>query len=156
MTQPWEIPPLPTHGDENADDTYKAVGRCLSEWESLEHELAHLYSVFVGQPGEIAALREYGKEQTPKFRRANLAEKAAAFFSRHPDPDLEGKFTAICDCAQKLADRRADIAHGIVRELQWVQQLRHEYEHIQNELFEYALVPADYVNKKLDNAHRPA
>ena len=37
MAEPWDVPPSPLRGDEDTDDTYKMVGRALSEWEGLEY-----------------------------------------------------------------------------------------------------------------------
>ena len=55
MANPWDTPPLPTYGDDNEDETFTAVGRVMTQWESIEFELARLYSTFVGKPDDYAA-----------------------------------------------------------------------------------------------------
>ena len=69
--------------------------------------------------------------------------------------DHEGEFSQIINAARRLADRRNEIAHGIVRPLQRIQQMLPEYDHIRDERLEYALVPPLYTRKKLDEKHRP-
>ena len=50
MTSPWEAPLLPDQGDDNENDTYLAVGKIISGWETIEFELSRLYSVFERDP----------------------------------------------------------------------------------------------------------
>ena len=42
--QPWDDRPHPDRGDKNANTTYAAVGRALTQWEYLEAKLAELFS----------------------------------------------------------------------------------------------------------------
>jgi hypothetical protein len=39
---PWTRPPIPTIGDETADEIYTAVGWALSGWEVLEMNVGFL------------------------------------------------------------------------------------------------------------------
>ena len=155
MTDPWAVTPFPPHGDERPDDTYKMVGHALSNWETLEYQLAHLYAAFVGQTNKIAALREYGNGNIFTLRLRALKSAAEPFFTVAPNQQAEGEFDRIALFAERLADRRNEIAHGIVRPLQWVQQVMLEYLAIRGQALEYALVPALYTRKKLDEKHRP-
>jgi hypothetical protein len=156
MSAPWEIPPLPAHGDERADDTYKMVGHALSGWEELEYQLSHLYSHITGRPGAMTALREYGENgRIFADRIARLENAAEPFFTRHPSQEFESRFSEITHSSRKLADRRNEIAHGIVRPLQWLQSLLPEYETLRGRASEFALVPPLYTRRKLDEKHRP-
>jgi hypothetical protein len=60
MANPWDIPPFPSHGDADADETYKGVGSALSEWGELEYQLSHIYSHLLEMPSKISAMRQYG------------------------------------------------------------------------------------------------
>lgn len=141
MADPWQIPPFPPHGDENADDTYKMVGWALSQWETLEYQLSHIYAQLVGQPGRISAMRDYGAGRIFVERLAALERVAEAFFVRYSDQAAEAEFDRITAFASRLADRRNEIAHGIVRPLQWTQSVVPEYEQLRGARLEYALVP---------------
>lgn len=155
MAEPWDIPPIPEHGDENADDTYKMVGRSLSEWEYLEYQLSHVYAQVVGKATSIAAMREYGAGNIFALRLRGLETAVEGFFIKTPHQEAEAGFRRITYSAARLADRRNEIAHGIVRPLQWIQQMLPEYEQLRGEKLEYALVPPLYTRKKLDERHRP-
>src|ERR1700680_2245928 len=117
--EPWDIPTFPAHGDANADSTYAAVGRAMSEWEQLELYLARLYAKFLGVPPiEAIARPEYTRVAISRERARVIEDAARAYFIKHPDQTLESTFESlICD-ARKLAVRRNDIAHGVVR-LAW-------------------------------------
>jgi hypothetical protein len=153
MAEPWDVPPFPDHGDQNADDTYKMVGRALSEWEELEYRLAHLYAQIIGRPSQIAALREYGKGRIFADRIAGLETAAEAYFIRNPRQNSEAELACIAEVARRLADRRNEIAHGIVRPLQWIQ--RPIPDRLIGQPLEYALVPPLYTRRKLDEKNRP-
>jgi hypothetical protein len=155
MSAPWDVPPLPKYGDDNPDSTYKMVGKALSEWEQLEYQLAHLFSVLTYRPSVISALREYGEGTIFPSRLQSLRSAAEAFFTKKCDQAAEAEFDRISLFAERLADRRNEIAHGIVRPLQWVQQMMLDYQHIQDMERQYALVPPLYTRKKLDEKHRP-
>lgn len=152
MAEPRGVPPFPEHGDEDPDDTYKTVGRSLSEWEGLEYQLSHLYAQFIGQPARISVMRQYGAGRIFADRMAALKRVAEAFFIRLPNQDTEAEFDRIANAALRLADRRNEIAHGIVRPLQWTQSMSLAYEQLR---VEFALVPPLYSRQKLDGQHRP-
>ena len=66
VLKPWDDRPHPKRGDKNANTTYAAVGRALTQWEYLEAKLAELFSQLVGGewPSDGApyhpAVRAYG------------------------------------------------------------------------------------------------
>jgi hypothetical protein len=77
----WDIPQFPSHGDSNADWTYAAVGRAMSEWEQLELYLARLYAKFLGIPPiEAIARPEYTRVAISR-ERARVIEDAARSLS---------------------------------------------------------------------------
>jgi hypothetical protein len=101
--------------DPHPDITFCAVGRALSAWESLETNLAILYSVFKKRPGLIDCLAEFGKEGRVTSRRIDVCKAAAAkyFFSR-PDQGYEMRFAKSIARASELAIFRHQLAHGVV------------------------------------------
>jgi hypothetical protein len=113
--QSWEVPDVPTRGDPSRDDTFRAVGAALSQWEFFEGNLTLAFSYLVGTGyGNIAAIRAYGSVET--FRgRANMIETAAeVYFKYNPDTVLQSLLTEILKRSRQFAARRNEIAHGIV------------------------------------------
>jgi hypothetical protein len=113
MPNPWDPLPFPLTGDPDFEITYAGVGMVTSQWEAIEFDCARLYSVFVGDPdGE--ALRAYGEGKIFRDRRINLEKAAAMYFIKHIDQNLEGEFARICATAEGFAERRNEVAHGLV------------------------------------------
>jgi len=97
------------------DRALAAVGLAMSEWETLEAHLSHLYSIFVGRPQQIDAMEEYGREARIFRDRLRLLEQnAVAYFQESPHHDHEGAFRALAAEAERLSYRRNQIAHGII------------------------------------------
>ena len=114
MVNPWDLPPLPTHGDDNEDVIFTAVGRVMTQWESIEFELARLYSTFVGKPDDYSALREYGRGRIFRDRLNDTKRAADAFFVTSSGQDVEGGFLEIETYTRGFSERRNDTAHGVV------------------------------------------
>jgi hypothetical protein len=126
--KPWDIRPKHTTGDGTADDVFRAVGMALTRWEFVEVALADIFTIFIGAP-EISppsepAVRAYGS--IPGFKsRVDMVDAAGeAFFhidTRERDKKIiEGhakqraEFVELLKAIRGFADRRNDIAHGIV------------------------------------------
>ena len=83
MNNPWDIPPLPTRGDENENTTYTEVGRFTTVWESIEFTFARLNSVFLDNPdGE--GIGGYGTGKIFSERMRILNKNASSYFVRKP------------------------------------------------------------------------
>jgi hypothetical protein len=117
MANPWDPFPFPLAGDTDPYDTFSGVGLVMSEWESIEFNLARLYSVFVGQGSRGNAIQDYGKGKIFRERRIGLQAVARAYFMKRCDQQLEGEFDLVCTTADGFADRRNEVAHGIVMEV---------------------------------------
>lgn len=113
MAVPWNSYPLPTTYDEDDRVTYEAVGRVISSWESVEFELARLYSGFVGDP-DGDALQAYGLPRIFHDRLEHLKKAAAAHFVQRPNQYHEGASQHIQVKAEGFSFRRNEVAHGIV------------------------------------------
>jgi hypothetical protein len=162
MTNPWDVPPFPTDGDDIEDSTYAGVGRVMSGWESVELELSYFHSLFVGRHEQLDAMREYGTGDTFQSRKRLLAQSASAFFTRHHNQEIEGDFCRLIIDATKFSHRRNDIAHGIVKPFEWI--IPPEYYFFTNNSFvdncvaapnKFVLVPQDYTGKKFDANNKP-
>ena len=99
MTNPWDQPPIPQHGDANDGVLFEWVGRFISQWEHVEYNLSRLYTVFAGNPDDGETLREYGRGRIFKERIRELREAANRYFISHPAQELEAEFDAICIAA---------------------------------------------------------
>lgn len=101
--------------DISSANTYGAVGRVISSWERVEMELALLYAVFVEKPNDLDVIVDYGTlHRIFKDRMDALEQASGAFFQREPSQDNEGEWASILLLARELADKRHQIAHGIV------------------------------------------
>jgi hypothetical protein len=116
MTSPWEAPLLPDQGDDNENDTYLAVGKIISGWETIEFELSRLYSVFERDPDGLS-MRKYGTPTITRLRLDGLLEAAERYFVISPDQELEGTLHELMIPLRALASRRNEIAHAIVMDI---------------------------------------
>jgi hypothetical protein len=115
MPDPRHLPP---DLDVHPKDVFTAVGVAITSWETLEHFLAELYSVFDGNPRNIGAMQRYGRESLTFQQRIQSLERAAeVYFRRMPHQDREGEFDIIICTTRELSRKRNQIAHGIVRPL---------------------------------------
>ncbi|MFN0191597.1 MAG: hypothetical protein ACKVP5_06420 [Aestuariivirga sp.] len=113
MSNPWELNSSLIIADEDPRDTYAAVGHSLSEWEGVEIGLCRIFSFFVGDPdGE--AMRTYGEPRIFRERFGKLLQAADQFFISHNNQELEGTLHQLEGEITGYADRRNEIAHGIV------------------------------------------
>src|SRR5437868_3763424 len=119
MSNAWDVPPFPSHGDAQDDTTYAAVGRFMSAWEELEVTLSHLHAALVKRPFDAEALWGYGDGRIFADRLKILEAAADGFARAKPDQALEGDFCSLLRSVRGFADRRNDIAHGIVRPIHW-------------------------------------
>lgn len=113
--KPWDMPPLPTCGDQYREDTFIGVGRALSQWEHFEGEIGLIYGILVNALDETSpAMRAYGSVSTFSVRQDMiLAASKAYFFTR--EPSYEEDIKSLLDDARQFSTRRNEIAHGIVQ-----------------------------------------
>jgi hypothetical protein len=120
MSNAWDRPPIPSHGDKDANATYAGVGHVTSNWELLEAELADLFSIFIEKRYHPDVLElYYDKSKTSQGRIAAIAERAERFFQRAPDQQVEGDFCGLMRKIRGFVDRRHEVAHGVVRPRHW-------------------------------------
>lgn len=110
---PWDPIPIPTHADPIDSATYEGVGRVISQWESVEFQLSRLYSAFVGD-SDGPPIQQYGVGRIFKERLAILERSAQQWFISQPSQHAEGHFDRIVEQVRGFADRRNEVAHGIV------------------------------------------
>ncbi len=91
-----------------------AVGMAISTWEAMELQLAKLYSLFVGKPGDIETIVSFGDRGGTFTRRLpTLETAAAAYFVKRSSQADEGDFLDLVRRAEQMSDERKRIAHGI-------------------------------------------
>jgi hypothetical protein len=99
----------------------EGVGRTMTCWEATEFQLSRVYSIFVGQVDDPDAMRSgYGSGRIFQERIGNLRKAADAYFRRDPHQPLEGAFDSIAEAVVGFADRRNEVAHGIVLDVKKV------------------------------------
>lgn len=114
MSRLWDSPPLTIVGDDNDETTFAGVGRVLSRWEAVEFAFARLHSVFHGVIDGPEFLGAYGEGRIFKVRLGRLQGAADDFFIGHIDHSAEVNFQALVRAAEGFAERRNDVAHGVV------------------------------------------
>jgi hypothetical protein len=114
LTKPWDPLPAPTKGDDAPGLTFEWAGRAISRWEQIEFQLALLYSTFVGRPNNGKAVQEYGAGRIFRERLQLLRRRGEEYFMTQSDQALEADFKNICIAAEGFADRRNEVAQGVV------------------------------------------
>ena len=111
MTNPWDVPPKPAHGDASPETTFAAVGRALSAWERLDLELAILYAALLGVPPSDAIKRPEYRQENTSVGRLDVIERAFEVYSQtHHDQTIEGDADTLLVDVRGLCNRRNDIA----------------------------------------------
>jgi hypothetical protein len=146
VSNPWDRPPLATHGDLTDAILYEWIGRSVVHFEHIEWQLARLYSAFSGKLDDGVLLREYGVGQIFRARLTALRRRAEAYFTQHCNQDLEGRFDKICTAAQGFGDRRNEVAHGVVVPAMMFPTLRHRRRNIDT----WVLAPPYSVSKNFN------
>lgn len=111
---PWDYPGFPAEPDSCEEHTFEGVGRVLTAWECLEFRLSLIYAIFRGDKNG-PSVAEYGENgRIFRDRISGLTSAAEKWFVAHPDQHLEALFSQITKHTIGFADRRNDVAHGIV------------------------------------------
>ena len=134
MNNPWDVLPKEPKGDDNINVLYAAVGRALSQWESLESVLGSIFARLCQSDSEAPA-RAYGTIVSAKGR-IDLLREAFACHPARKTVDLQG-LPKLLDHVGHFGSRRNEIAHGIAMNL--------AYNHDDQGCF---LCPARYNSKK--------
>jgi len=118
----------------------------MSRWGSLEFELSRLHSLFLGAFDEIEAMRAYEEGTFPQRTRA-VAKAAQTHFCSNPCQRREGQVDELLEEARRYAERRNDVAHGIVFRIDEIALFR---QHLKPQLLKrehYALIAPLYASK---------
>ena len=91
--------------------------------------------------------REYGKGAIFANRAIIIEEAAEKWLC---DQTLESEFDRLLCVARHFAGRRNEVAHGVVRPIQWVMPIYQPYHRLQ-----YCLVPPYHTYRKYDLHNRP-
>jgi hypothetical protein len=109
-----KVIPSPTYrGEPDTSQTDAAVGRALSEWESLQSALGILFQLMCESP-TFAASRAYGTVTSASGRVAMLRAAEEVFFgTREPfDAAYDAEMKALFSACEKAQEFRNNIAHG--------------------------------------------
>ena len=155
MRNPWDAFPFPLKGDQDPEKTYAGVGHVMSEWESVEFNLARVYGVFVGGDAGGKALQEYGAPRIFASRLKALEQAAEAFFFRRCDQNIEGEFHLLTLRASGFSARRNDVAHGIVMNVSNITFFKEKLHLAVSGEKQHLLVPTYYAKREHDGHGRP-
>jgi len=155
MANPWDIPPLPQQADEDMEFTFAGVGYVMTQWEIVEVNLARLYSALKGKLDDYATMREYGEGRIFRDRLACVRRAADQFFIRHPDQNLEAIFLGMETQVLGFADRRNDVAHGVVYPISELRYFKKLMSLPNDGKKRYALIPPLYTIRRHDERGLP-
>ena len=125
MSRPWDHPPFPERGDRRPEHTCEGVGHVLSQWEILESEMSMLHAAFLHHVDHFDGIEAYGiRRRIFRERMIGLREEANRAFIRNPNQELEGEFSEIVTTAGLYSDRRNEIAHCAVIQIDSITFLR--------------------------------
>ena len=147
MPKPWEDR-VDEEGDCSADAIYVEVGRALTQWETLESELANIYAHLLADGSGarfLAAGSAFGQISGSMNRQEMLKSVIAIVFSSPPMDALEeikAEISVLLNDVRNYTGRRNAIAHGVVIELSVNNGARASF-----------LAPAWYMTRK---QHAPA
>ena len=116
MPKPWEDR-VDEEGDCSADAIYVEVGRALTQWETLESELANIYAHLLADGSGarfLAAGSAFGQIS------GSMNSVIAIVFSSPPMDALEeikAEISVLLNDVRNYTGRRNAIAHGVVIEL---------------------------------------
>jgi hypothetical protein len=119
MSNPWDVPPLPSTADEDDNATYAGVGRVLTQWEGIESNLSRIFSMFHNKPDDYETIRKYGEPLVFTYRFSNLQRVATQFFIKRHNQEIEGTLDEMADKIVGFSLRRNEVAHGIVNMVQF-------------------------------------
>lgn len=150
MAKSWDPPPLPPDGTKETSELFQAVGDALSAWESVEHQIAVIFTVLVAEnppwpplPDATPAIRAYGSIFSAQARYAMVEAAARPFFYFHPHTEFEERLKKLMKEVNGWNARRNDVAHGRVGG------------HPQN-LNSCVLGPNEYNSRKYSIKYQPA
>jgi hypothetical protein len=149
MANPWDRPPRPIQGDATDSILYEWIGRNVIHWEHIEWQLARLYSAFFGKLDDGALMREYGAGQIFRLRLTALKRAAESYFMRHCNQYLEAEFDKLCMASEGFADRRNEVAHGVVVST----RIFHFFAHLPKDT--WVLVPPFSEKRNFDDLNIP-
>lgn len=121
---PWDPAPPPVEGDEDEDAIFLSVGKALSQWERLEHQMSNIFAAIVSKNADNPARWAYGAVVASGTRADMLKGAAYIYFfplmrtanekKRGEFEELQKQLDGLVDEVGKFAARRNNIAHGVV------------------------------------------
>jgi len=156
MPNPWDRPPIPHRGDEHENSVFANVGCVRARWEAVEFELSRLHTWFGGKLDDQALMAEYGKGPIFRERAKNLERRAEKHFIAHPNQRREGEFRNLLSDCRNYAERRNDIAHGMVFRIDRITWFREQLKPKLLKREHYALVPPLYAIRYATQKGYPA
>lgn len=153
MSNPWDVPPWPTRGDDDAEKTHAGIGGVISVWSVVESELSRLYTVFTDRYEDLEALMEFGDGTIFRNRFETLIQASTRYFIRCPNQAAEGDLHRISRLLLGFADRRNDIAHGVVTRVDSLGYFRERLDPAVRSHPNYMLLPPFHTRKKHDPNH---
>lgn len=122
--KPWDPGDPPVEGDASEDAIYLSVGKALSQWERLEHQMSNIFAAIVSKNADNPARWAYGAVMASGTRADMLKGAAHIYFyplvrtaNTKKRAEFEGLQKQLDDLVNEVgnfAARRNNIAHGVV------------------------------------------
>jgi hypothetical protein len=89
VSNSWDAPPFPEHGDKDENVLLESIGRALTTWEDLESHLAHLYAALSEKSlYDQTAIYSYGLLPSVPSRVADLERLGNTYFIKKSQSDV--------------------------------------------------------------------
>lgn len=115
-TNPWDPPPASVWNEMSSatgQELYMEVGKALSQWSGVEHQLCTLFThIFEGEHAGYAAYKLFGAYPSTSSRLTAVKTAGEAYFAG--DSERWNYLDRLLGLVEKFSPRRNDIAHGQV------------------------------------------
>lgn len=156
MPDPWDPFPMPSRGEPVEFSLYYGMGKVIDCWERVEFGLSQLYSLFLGDRS-FMSMTEYGRTGNIfRDRIAGLGRAADEHFRRSPHQAAEGGLDRLIAAAKGFSDRRNEVAHAIVMDVQTVLFFQHNMTQAAQGVPQFLVIPPVYHVRKMDANGLPA
>lgn len=145
---PWDQPPFPSVGSKTESEVFESVGRALTKWGALERSMCQLFEAIIGDGREsYSAWRAFGAMLSNSSHVDLLIWAAEASLKEEQYRELQ-KF--LRGPVRKYAIRRNEIAHGVVRNCEILENFEGRLPRLG-----FCLMPMAHASSKMSAATGP-
>ena len=156
MPEPWDPFPMPRRGEPLDVPLYLGVGRVIHQWECVEFGLSEIHCALRGDL-QFSSMGDYGRGGNIfRERISGLARTAEAYFHRVPHQAAEGDLDRLISEVVGFSDRRNEVAHSIVMDVQSVRYFQAIMPEAARGVPQFLAMPPIYHHRRMTDEGLPA